>query len=64
MEEIENIELGIYRRQINEDIRNLVEKYRGIFGGDVPDIDQQRADKLILDAMQESLEIVRKYLAA
>ncbi len=64
MEEIENIELGIYRRQINEDIKNLVEKYRTIFGGDVPDIDQQRADKLILDAMQESLEIVRKYLAA
>ena len=33
-----------------------LEKYRTIFGWDIPEIDQQGADKLILAAMHKALD--------
>ncbi|MDD4963574.1 MAG: hypothetical protein PHI11_06605 [Gallionella sp.] len=56
MKKMEQLELDAYRSEINEDMRSLVEKYRRIFGWDIPEIDQQAADKLILAAMHTALD--------
>lgn len=37
-------------------MRGLLEKYRAIFGWDIPEIDQGSADKLILAAMHKALD--------
>jgi len=56
MNNIEEIELAAHRSQIIADIKNLVDKYRAIFGWDIPDIDQKAADKLILAAIRKELD--------
>jgi len=56
MKEIEQLELDAYRSEIVSDMSDLVEKYRGIFCLDIPDIDQHAADKLILVAMHKALD--------
>lgn len=60
MKSMEQLELDAYRNEIDADISSLFEKYRGIFGLDIPELDQAAADKLILAAMHRSLD----YLAA
>ena len=42
--------------EIEKDMRGLLEKYRTIFGWDIPEIDQIGADKLILAAMHKALD--------
>jgi hypothetical protein len=56
MANIEQAERAAQHEQLVRDIRSLVEKYRAIFDWDVPDIDQARADKLILDDMRRALD--------
>jgi hypothetical protein len=36
-------------------MHGLLEKYRAIFGWDIPEIDEQGADKLIVAAMRKAL---------
>ncbi|VFU16726.1 hypothetical protein [Methylocella tundrae] len=62
MAEIEQVELDRHRAQLTSDVKDLVEKYRAIFDWDVPDVDQNAADKLILDAMRKALDDVEKNL--
>jgi hypothetical protein len=62
MAKIEEIELDAHRSQIIADMKSLVEKYRAIFGWDVPDIDQKAADKLILAAIRKELDNIEKQL--
>jgi len=62
MNNIEEIELAAHRSQIIADIKNLVDKYRAIFGWDIPDIDQKAADKLILAAIRKELDNIEKEL--
>ena len=62
MDKIEEIELSAHRSQIVSDIKSLVEKYRAIFGWDIPDIDQKEADKLILAAIRKELDSIEKNL--
>ncbi|MGC2048492.1 MAG: hypothetical protein WA635_07770 [Gallionella sp.] len=62
MNKIEEIELDVHRNQIIADMKNLVEKYRAIFGWDIPDIDQKAADKLILDAIRKEMDNIEKQL--
>jgi hypothetical protein len=62
MSKIELLELEAHRGQINEDVKKLVEKYRAIFDWDVPDIDQNFADKLILVEIRSALDGVEKKL--
>jgi hypothetical protein len=64
MEKIEQIEMDRYRKDIASDIRALVEKYRSIFGWDVPDIDQPYSDKIILMEMQKALQEIEANLLA
>lgn len=56
MANIENIEMDTYREQLVADVQKLVEKYRSIFGWDVPDNDQVLSDKLILAAIRKALD--------
>jgi len=61
---MEQLELDAYRSEIVGDMTSLVEKYRRIFGLDIPEIDQHAADKLILAAMHTSLDEIAAKLAA
>ena len=63
MAKIEELELDAHRRQLNSDVKALVEKYRSIFEWDVPDIDQRHADQLIVAAIRTALDGVENTLA-
>jgi hypothetical protein len=63
VENIEQIELEAHRSQIIADVKSLVEKYRSIFDWDIPDIDQNRADKLILTAIRDCLDEIERDLS-
>lgn len=63
MKKMEQLELDAYRSEIVTDMINLVEKYRGIFCLDIPDIDQHAADNLILVAMHTALDDIGAQLA-
>ena len=62
MDKIEEIELNAHRNQIIVDMKSLVEKYRAIFGWDIPDIDQKAADRLITAAIRKELDNIEKEL--
>ncbi len=62
MEKIEQMELDAHRGEISVDVKKLVEKYRSIFGWDVPEIDQRFADKLILAEVRKVLDAIEKAL--
>ena len=55
MKKIEQLELENHRSEIVADMKHLIEKYRAIFDWDIPEIDQDLADKLILGAMHKAL---------
>lgn len=56
MKAMEQIELDTYRKELTTDVRELVEKYRKIFDWDIPEVDQQAANKLILAAVRIALD--------
>ena len=62
MATIEQKELEGHRSEVIADVKNLVEKYRAIFDWDVPEIDQDAADKLILVEMRRALDDIEKQL--
>jgi len=62
MSEMEKLELDAHQDDINADVKQLVEKYRAIFGWDIPGIDQRNADKRILKAINESLHKIEATL--
>ena len=62
MATIEQMELEGHRSEIIADVKSLVEKYRAIFDWDVPEIDQDVADKLILVEMRKALDDIQKEL--
>lgn len=59
MSEIEKVELAAHRSDIIEDVNNLIEKYRAIFGWDVPDIDENLANRLILNEVRQALDDIQ-----
>lgn len=62
MARIEQIELDGHRDEIIADVNELVEKYRAIFDWDVPDVDQNVADRLILSEVRKALDAVEAKL--
>ena len=62
MAKIEQLELDAHRSQIIADVKSMVEKYRAIFDWDVPEIDQNLADKLILEGIRKALDDIEKEL--
>lgn len=56
MAKIEQLEMDAHRAQLTADVNSLVEKYRSIFGWDVPEIDETLSDRLILKALRQALD--------
>jgi hypothetical protein len=59
MKNMEQLELDAHRKDIIRDMHGLLEKYRTIFGWDIPEINQPGADKLILAAMHKALDDIQ-----
>lgn len=49
---IENIEMSKQRKSLDQDVEKLVDQYIKIMDWDVPDIDEAKARKLILDEIK------------
>jgi|APFre7841882724_1041349.scaffolds.fasta_scaffold15602_3 hypothetical protein len=56
MASMEEIELQRYRGEIDADVQKLVDKYRRIMGWDIPEVDEVRGKRLIIDEMRAALE--------
>lgn len=56
MSKMEQLELEAHREELAADLAELFDKYRAIFGWDIPEIDQRAADRLILAAMHKALD--------
>lgn len=56
MAKIEELELDAHREQLKSDVRSLVNKYRAIFGWDVPEIDEDLSDRLVFQALHRALD--------
>jgi hypothetical protein len=52
--------LDAHRAQLVSDVKHPIEKYRAIFDWDVPEVDQDGVDKLILGAIRKALEDIEK----
>ena len=64
MANMEQLELDAHRAQLVGDVKALVERYRSIFEWDIPEIDQARSDRLIVQAIRDALDGVEKSLSA
>ena len=56
---MQEIELQRHHHALLADVRSLVEKYRSMMAWDIPDNDEQQADRLIFDAIQQALDTIR-----
>jgi len=56
----QNQEIEKIRGDIDTEVRAVLEKNMKIFGWDIPENDDKQAAMLIWDAMQESLENLKK----
>jgi hypothetical protein len=48
--------MNAHRAALESDVRHLVDKYRAIFGWDVPEIDEALSQRLIVAAMRQALD--------
>ena len=55
MTTIEKIEMARYYGELEDDLRHLVKKYCRIMGWEVPELDEQEARELILQAIHHAL---------
>ncbi len=60
MAKIEELEMDAHRAQLNSDVRSLVDKYRAIFGWDVPEVDEALSERLIVKALRQALDDIAK----
>ena len=58
MAQIEELEMDAHLAHLNADVRHLVDKYRAIFGWDVPEVDETLSQQLIVKAMRQALDDV------
>jgi hypothetical protein len=58
MATIEEVEMGRYANELEDDVRHLVKKYCRIMGWDVPELDEQAARRLIIEALRASVDRV------
>ncbi|WP_456374593.1 hypothetical protein [Thiolapillus sp.] len=56
MTDVQKMEIGRYREEIEEDVRKLVDKYLSIADWDIPENDEKRSIDYILFAIRENLE--------
>ena len=56
MAQLEELEMNAYPAELSSDVKDLVDKYRAIFGWDVPEVDVAAADRLIVKALRDALD--------
>lgn len=56
MARIEELEMDAHREQLAADVRRVIDKYRAIFGWDVPEVDEALSERLIVAAMRRALD--------
>ncbi len=56
MGRIESVEMEAQRASLTADVQALIEKYRSIFGWNVPELDEPLSDRLILAAVRKALD--------
>ncbi|WPL16669.1 hypothetical protein Thiowin_01636 [Thiorhodovibrio winogradskyi] len=56
MAELEQIEMSRYRHELLLDLRHLVKKYSRIMAWEVPELDEQRANRLLIEAMRDAFK--------
>jgi hypothetical protein len=64
MANMEQIELQRHKSEIISDMNKLIDRWRAIFDWDVPEIDQKRADKLIISEVRSALDAIERNLEA
>ena len=57
---IEDIEMNQQRNSLDKDVEKLVDKYIKIMDWNVPDIDEPKARRLILDEIKLSISRLEK----
>ena len=62
MAKMEQLEMDAHRAQLVRDVETLVNKYRAIFGWDVPGLNEGAADQLIWAAVRQALDQMEKAL--
>ncbi|WP_372742962.1 hypothetical protein [Neptunomonas sp.] len=62
MAHIEELELSAHRSDIIKDVNDLIEKYRTIFEWDVPEIDEDLTNTLIINEVRKALDDIQKEL--
>jgi hypothetical protein len=60
MSDMQQIEINRYRKEIEDDVRSLVEKYRRAMDWDIPENDDTKSDQLVLGAIRQALDEVEE----
>ena len=60
MSESQKIELQRHHKELLKDVASLVDKYRRMMEWDIPESDEREGDRLILEAIQEALDALKK----
>jgi hypothetical protein len=64
MAQIEELEMDAHRAQLNSDLRHLFDKYRAIFGWDVPEVDEASSERLIIEALRRAVDELEQQVTA
>jgi hypothetical protein len=62
MSQLEQLELTAHRADIIKDVNDLIDKYRAIFEWDVPDIDENLTNRLIVNEVRQALDAIQQDL--
>jgi len=60
MTDVQKFEIARYRKEIDEDVRKLVDHYLSISDWDIPEVDEKKSIEYILMAVRESLDTIEK----
>ncbi|BAO44365.1 hypothetical protein [Thiolapillus brandeum] len=60
MTDVQKFEIARYRKEIDQDVRKLVDHYLSISDWDIPEVDEKKAIDYILIAIRESLDAIEK----
>lgn len=64
MAKIEELEMDAYRGQLKSDLWRLFDKYRAIFGWDVPEVDETLSERLIIESLRRALDDLEQIVTA
>lgn len=61
MTNLQQFEIEKYHDEIVDDVKSMVEKYRKIMDWEIPENDEQQADRVILSAIQNALDNIKQH---